>query len=432
MARLALFSWFPLVLLGPRIQVHEVGSLRSHEVVLLITVLILATKSTLSFTKPRTIRVSDLVIVLLGCGAGLFVLLTLGLSADNEVAIRLGFGLRYFELALIPVVVYRLLSSSGPLARSMELGFWFSLGVNFLWVLVQLVSGFRGPGWSFSSEPIAIYGAAMFGEASVFGSGQILFVYVAMLVATRMTRPTRLFGLNSFLLVVAFSLLAIVESRASIASSFLIVLVTVWSMAKKSPNLRDEQRAPLVVVITSVLIVVFLALNPRSGVNGVVNGVYQRWLDSYFPVIEAMSGNPLFGLGPGGFRAVDGGESHSVYFLILGDFGLLGLCLFFAGVIYLLRKLSSDNHTLFGGPSRRLRLFLAFFILNLLVAGIVQDSLLPVASNHTAASFVGLLVAHARAGEKPTVLNFGQLKFSSARGRTLGDGLRQVSPDNSD
>lgn len=397
-----LFLWVICFSFGPRIELFGLpGDFRIQELTFLpgLIVFYFYVDMRNLLTKRGN---ADLPALLLWLTVAVFlasVLLVVGMSTSNQdLVIRLGFLLRYFEIFATGTLVVRLLRADLQ-AGSVAILIGLAVGgiSNAVWIVSQLVSGVHGPAYSFSSTIPSMYGPALIGEGGVFGSGQYLTILAATLMSAYFVhsrRPTALFLLLSLATVFFFQLQ--VNSRTSILAT--VVMGCFVTATLVSGLLQRTQKRFLIPVFVGVgtfgAALTVLAV-PRLGPAPVVAGLKARFDTWHSPIFEALSTNFLLGLGPGGARIAAAGESHGLYMMVLGDFGLLGLAAFLVLVLLLI---SSVRKTIFTAKTRQaqfLGLLAMILVINYLVSGVAQDALLPVNTTHLSSTLIGLYFAHA-------------------------------------
>lgn len=316
--------------------------------------------------------------------------LLLLVQTPNEWVVGVGFSLRYAEIPLFAVLSARLAVRSPNSSKvAVLLGILLGNLLNLLWIGLQLATNSNTTLWAFSPTAPSMYGPGLIGEGGVFGTGHYLTICLSTLLAILLaTKPSLIRFLLFPLIVLNLGALVVVESRASLLAAAVILAVTMFTS-----TLSSALRPKTVLAGATAALIPLVGLyfsNERLRVEPVYSALRQRLLDRYLPTIDAISTEPIMGLGPGMSRFAVRGETHNLYMLLLGDFGLVGLTLgLVAGVVLLHYSLQSLERR--GSTSERILAYLVIFIVIFwAVAGLAQDSILPVNSNHLVAVVIGV------------------------------------------
>lgn len=392
-----LFLWFLSFSIGPRIELLGLpGDFRIQELVILPALLaVYFFRDFLSvIRRGGSATVAGVLLWALVLVFIIVAAITIYSGSPNqEIFIRLGFLLRYFETFATLILVVRLLEAKPQRGLIVAL---FSLAVglaaNLIWMSIQLIGGFRAPAYAFSNTAPAMYGPGLIGEGGVFGTGQYLTILGALLLAALFvgfSRKMRVPLLAVLGLVFFFQLE--VNSRASILSTAVLTVLLATAAFTLVLGIRRQIQFFVLAgmtVVAGVTLVTFLV--PRLGPRPVISALQQRFIDWHAPVFEALARQPWTGLGPGGSRIAASGETHSVYVMLFGDFGLLGLAIFFSLTILVLLSATQVTLTTASNATRLLGLSAVLVILNVLIVGIAQDALLPVNTTHLLFAVLGL------------------------------------------
>lgn len=326
-------------------------------------------------SKPLTIMFA---VVVLGAA----IIVTLILASDfnsREELYRIGYTYRYFSM-LATMVVIAAQFSFFPVQtfRGAIQGFSAGIVVNLLWITFQIIAQRNGALLSLSPENPQIYGPTSVGEQSPFGTGQILVVAMMFLLSASLFAKTSWFS-GLYLLAAGgiVPLLWAANSRASIVSAALIVPIAlsfaarIYTRARASTALKIIGAASLVAVLS---IYVFV---PRLRLAPVVAAIRRRAEEFILPALSEVPHHPLTGLGPGGARTLLDSETHNTMTTILVDYGFFGFAViaFIAG--YAVLRISKSLNTGGQEPTLVFHFLSLLLLMNLVISGIVQESLNP-------------------------------------------------------
>ena len=410
---LCIFTLVAMISIGPRINLfHSPGDFRFQDFTVIPLMLGLTLVFDLRKIMLRSFR-SPASHVLATAQLTIFISATLALimavyySANlTELTIRLGFILRLSELPLMGILAGRLVLRAGYRgARSVLFGLIVGGALNGAWITTQLISGVNRPLFTLSPTVPAMYGPGLVGEGGVLGTGHYLVILIAVLGSISLYTSKRTIRYGAiFFTAVAYGFQFAVNSRASIVVSTVVVFCIIVLHLAGGKWLSKKMVVALVLAAIAGITAVAMS-NGRLRFQAVYSAMHQRLHDWHLPTLEAVSGNAFFGLGPGGSRIAIRGETHSSFLLFIGDFGILGLALVLA-LWLILANVSAIAAS--GDGDALVRTFaLASFLISLdwPIAGLVQDSVLPVNSNHLAVIVVGTFLTVLHLGRKANIGN---------------------------
>lgn len=393
------FLWALILTLGPRIEVFRLpGDFRLQDftvfpVALLFFFLMDLRGGRKDYSKSNFLAVFTWLPVLAFLSYALFALS----AGDMTIAsVRVGFAMRYLELILALVITLRISRGvAHQIAGSFILGYLTGSAMNLVWIGAQLLFSFNRPALSFSSTVPSMYGPGLIGEGGVYGTGQHLFITLAILLSIAIVSSSwvlRLMVLAGAITVI-FAMYE-VNSRASIVSAGTILVLSFAIFLIARLGRSSGLVAIALVSITAALVAFFLLVFvPRLRPEPVIGALYQRYLDWTLPTLRAVGESHWFGLGPGGARLAIEGETHNLYALLLGDFGFLGLIVFGLGASVFLSVVVKSLEVTRSKCCRLLGILTIFVSTNILISGLAQDSLLPTNTVQATATIVGLWVA---------------------------------------
>ena len=315
-----------------------------------------------------------------------------GALSDN-FTIRIGFILRYIEIPLLAGLAGRLVLRGGNfVAKFAVLGLALGASLNLPWVIIQAaLIGRQPPPLNFSSTDPSMYGPGLLGEGAVLSTGHYLMILLSAALSVMVTTPDRRFlYFGALTAVIIFCLQLSVDSRASIVASSVAILLALSFLFLARIDLESWQKALLVGF--SLIGAVYLITNfiERLSMQLVYAAFRTRTAERYVPALEAVSNEFFLGLGPGGSRIAIDGETHNTYVLFLVDHGVVGLFLALSALVFLIWL--NFRMAVYGEDT--LSKFYGFFsgtaLMFVPIAGLVQDSILPVNSNHLTAIIVGV------------------------------------------
>lgn len=391
LASLALFMLPLAILLGPRINLSwfPTGSFRLQDFWVLFVAVLLTAAYAIRPAKAK-ISLSSLILIFLLFVASITVTVFVFLGDFTIVPFYV---LRLLQLPIISVLVCRLLDISGNIGlKATLLAFAVSLVANLLWVLLQLFSDRKGALWFFGGDAVpGQYGPGLIGEPATFPAAQALIIILGGLVSFALSGFPK-YGRYGLLLASTIIALAgtilLIQSRISIAVAalYLSLLFAQGLIIRRKPR-------PVIVTTAAGLstgTALFLAMSggiARLNPDGIARGFSARG-GIYDPLLQAMEGSFIFGLGLGRGRLLIGGEPHNLFLSVWADVGFLGLLLFLLFWFFLIRYALEKVHS-GAGLSRTFAIWALLTIVNLLISGVVQDSHVPVASNHLGAIVLG-------------------------------------------
>jgi len=310
----------------------------------------------------------------------------------SATVVSLGMAYRLILLLLIVFTFFRLVQDHGTRGLLFaSYGLMGGMFINLVFFVSQLIVGPLKP-FSFSPTTPAMYGPGLIGEGAVFNVGGYWFVALCFGVTVTIFAPSiwiRATAL-SWSFFVAFALYE-VNSRASmVAAAAVLFLVAVTFIFKA---LRRDWRVQLLAVGALLIGCIFLLglLVPRAGLIKVLPAIARRWGRYSIPAIEDMT--PLdhyIGRGLGGTRFMLSAETHNLYLALVGDFGLVGLAAFLLSFLAVFTVISQSFRRAEADRLMRMIAVLSFFsLLFVPVAGLVQDSHLPVLPTQLVACILG-------------------------------------------
>ena len=398
LARIFLASLPLFILVGPRIPFpgSSLGDLRVTDILIGVAVFFAMARS-FSGGKRNALLLPFLWLCSALAGFVVFVGLLQG-----KFSVQHFYSLRLIELVLITLLVLGALRLAGFVGVRIYL-FSTLLGgaINGVWILYQVLSADYGPLWNFTSRTERLYGAVLIGDVGPFPTGQVLLIFLAGAVAlevwSKLPRYWRVFQIAT--IVSSFLGLLSVGSRVSLASAIALAALWIVLLAKSAPG---NLRALIVFLAPAILFAVALvvSMTPRSDVQTVQDDLLLRNRSFYAPLLAILREHFFLGVGPGGGRLALGWETHSTYLAILVDFGIIGFGLFLFAVLALSRICMLD---FVGGREPFLRFlsaWVAISVLNMLVAGFLQDAHIPATSTHFLASILALYLFY-RSGSVP-------------------------------
>lgn len=400
---LFLGSWALALNIGPRFELWGLsGDLRVQDLtfipIALAAYFLIDGLAVIKGNRPSDTLFVSLWVCLLGLLMAVFFAILFS-NSIWELALRVGFSVRYFELPLTAILIARIASTSIKLSViAFTAGVLLGGVLNLTWIALQLLLDFKRPALSFSSTVPSMYGPGLVGEGGVFGTGQNLTILLAVVIGLLLVS-------NNFWteLLLTFGAVAIViglfevNSRTSIGSSAAIATIAIglWIRERYHAKGRPVILLSFMLPALAVFVIVWLAV-PRLRPSPALGALENRYLNFTHPTLLAIESREIFGLGPGGTRHEIKGETHNMFAGVLGDFGLVGLLGIFFLTIFSLFIARQEAK----GPSSRVSRFLTlmtvFLCVNYLLASLAQDALLPVNSTQLAAGFVGLFVSRVR------------------------------------
>lgn len=301
----------------------------------------------------------------------------------DELVVRVGYSYRYFLPVLLALFVVRLISITGPRGIISVLGgILFSAVMNLTWLLLQEGLGFQKIGYSLRSTEVSMYGPALLGEGAVLNVGGylVLMLGVGLGVAQLIKNVPSQVGWSLLWIAATIYSIRAVDSRASLVVAIALCFIFLSILLRrKTPGMDIVVFWALVAAGGVASLLSFGLFYSRISIFVIIETILDRLEAFQWPYFANLSiWDFIFGLGPGGTRLSLSAEAHSYYFGMLGDFGLVGLVAVLAFTAYGFVIL---GRTLSHGDSPTLTLFsvISFSgLLDVVIAGLVQDSFAPV------------------------------------------------------
>jgi len=388
------------VLVGPRVRLPfiDAGDFRVQDFLMAGAILYFLV---LDLTQPRAqghpLRVRAIFwILVVGAALSLFYAVS-----DSGSIFQTFYTMRLFQVPIIALIVFRCLETlKWPGVKLLIISVTVSTMINLAWIGFQALTNNPAPLWDVNREYIFQYGPGLLGDGAPFPSGQVLVILLAGLVSTELyppTRKTRIVALRALLVLVILGAIISTESRISLGSGALIVVL--WFVLWVSRITRiSAPLAGMVGLLVALIAGLGIPSLPRVGLSGIESGVSERLSKFYLPVIQSLEQDFFFGLGPGAWRSANNAEYHSLYFGVFSDFGFLGLIIVLS-IIFLLLRWGLREVSRSSVPMARVFAFWSVLILlNLLVSGALQDSYISATPNHLAAIVFGMCFWLSRRG----------------------------------
>lgn len=391
---------FPLsILLGPRISLPfaSLGDFRIQDF-LALTAVIFFVALDLSQT---TSNLSDLSTILFWAAMVVACLAMLYFLVLSDTTIAPFYTLRLLELPIISILIVRSLNQSaakglGLLLLSIVVG----VIVNIGWIGIQTITNTHGPLWYLNSGDIEQYGPGLLGEPGAFPAGQTLVILLAGAISMELFPFPRSRKITIWSRILIFSLyypIILTESRISLG--FGTLLLALWfAVYLKRLSHRNLPLSISIALLVLPSLSLFAVRVQRDSSWTLVQDFENRLNLIYLPNLNNLEKGFLFGLGPGRARAEFGAEAHSLYLAVVSDFGFLGLLLFLAATLALIKIQITDLHKSRAFPARMFSMWSLLITLNFLFAGTLQSSHISATPTHLAAVILGtyfwLTLAH--------------------------------------
>lgn len=316
------------------------------------------------------------------------------ISSSGQSLLRIiGYGFRPIETIYLALVLGCLLMIiDGPFPMKLYQIIKIVLVANFIWVIIQKILGFSANAIILpNSESITTYGPKLIGEGSVFGAGQLFIFLGCIALSEVLIFKNKLSGI--LLLVSAYIGEILVDSRASIIGLGILTLFAI--VAKKDRPLSISPTKIIfllsVVMISSPLWVSLIS--GRLALDRLIYSIDFRNQYVWGKITTIIFQNPFLAVGPGGFGSTIPTEAHNLFLRSLAEWGvpigLLYIFTIFSTFFLAVIKCKDQNSTT---TSRFFSLIYIYFFINVIVSGLVQDSLSAVMPSHLWALSLGLFL----------------------------------------
>jgi hypothetical protein len=299
---------------------------------------------------------------------------TIAMHQDSSLLI-LGHAYRFLVYFLIVLVVAVLRSSTGPRCdRFVIAAVFIAFAINSVFGAAQRLRGETAVYTNSSSGlEIKMYGSGLLGEQNPLSSGLFFVFVLVVLGALLKTRSLRLIAYIPLATVCVVSLV-LVTNRSAFASAAVVLVATLWSSL---PRGRLRALITTAALATTALAAVLVSDHVRLDTYSIDLAAAVRlelWATSWNLLMEV----PLSGWGLG-----LGSDPHQAYLGILGEFGILAgavlLAMFASNLLTRLPSRESlQDEAPFGYFQADWSWAFRVFLLSLLVAGLLTDSLTPV------------------------------------------------------
>lgn len=399
----SILLWLMIIIIsvGPRISVGGSAEIRLQDLFILPVMfyLLLSQKPMILFPVYR----------LLGFALPVFlwasiVVVTVAIWAEQEIPmlVRVAFYGRILEMFFLAVVIAGLYLRSGSIAQPTVINaVAFGALANIMWVGYQMSAGEHQTLLGrVVSEGVESYGPMLIGEPSAFGVGQY-WAFVAS-VAAALIKAGHKPVWNTLLFTLALAGAYLAESRVSMGG-IIVIAGLLLIMGKRRGQLFNVlgSMVGLAFVVCGMVFILPL-IGGRVSADAVQASFDIRIDQIWRPMWDLVAASPWVGIGPGGLEAewlrLPFDEAHNIALRAVLDFGIP------VGVMFILLFLLAMSRAFRVARSKRIdqdtritAYIAAFYVLSVLIAGCVQDSLTGVMSAHLTMVAVGLFAAqHAR------------------------------------